>query len=69
MSEDDALDCREAAHLISASLEDAVAPVDVERLRSHFVVCATCRNVDAQMSFLRAALRRLDDGDRVAPSA
>ncbi len=63
MSRDEPLDCRAAAHLISAALEDDVTPTDGERLQRHFVVCETCRKVDAQMHFLRAAMKRLADPD------
>ena len=63
MSSDEPLDCRAAARLISAALEDDVGPVDRRRLQHHFVVCRTCRTVDEQMNFLRAAMNRLGELD------
>lgn len=57
----DELDCRVAARLISSDLEGAVTLADEKRMQRHFLVCATCRNVDDQMAFLRRAIRRLGD--------
>jgi hypothetical protein len=34
-------------------------PRDRARLRLHFVMCQTCRDVEAQMSFLRRAMQGL----------
>jgi predicted anti-sigma-YlaC factor YlaD len=63
----DQLDCHAASRLISAALDDAVTPDESERLQRHFVICRTCRTVDAQMAFLREAMRRLgEEGDRDA---
>ena len=59
MTGDDELDCHVAARLISGALDDAVTPAEQERMQRHFVVCATCRTVNEQMSFLRVAMRRL----------
>lgn len=56
------LDCRVASRLISDALDDAVSAADQERMRRHFVVCETCRDVSKQMSFLRRAMRRLGSG-------
>jgi predicted anti-sigma-YlaC factor YlaD len=64
------LDCRAASRLISAALDHVVAPDARERLRRHFVICRTCRTVDAQMAFLREAMRRLGEGgdlDEIGP--
>lgn len=72
MTTDDTLDCHAAARLISSALDDALAPADAERMQRHFLVCATCRNVDDQMAFLRRAMRGLGrdghDSDRKSDS-
>ncbi len=62
MSEDrlEGLDCHAAARLISDALDAPVGAKDQERMRRHFVVCETCRNVSEQMSFLRRAIRHMD---------
>ncbi len=61
MTEDslDDLDCHVASRLISDGLEGAVGVEDQERMRKHFVICETCRNVSNQMTFLRRAIRRM----------
>ncbi|MEO6362353.1 MAG: zf-HC2 domain-containing protein [Caldimonas sp.] len=53
------LDCHDAARLISDALDAAVATEDGERLRRHVDLCESCRNVSAQMHFLRRAMRRM----------
>ena len=54
------LDCKDVARLISDA-QDANLPMpDRARMRLHFVMCQTCRNVDEQMAFLRRAMKRLD---------
>jgi predicted anti-sigma-YlaC factor YlaD len=54
------LDCKDVARLISDA-QDANLPLpDRARMRLHFVMCQTCRNVDEQMAFLRRAMKRLD---------
>lgn len=53
------LDCKAVARLISDGQDLALAPPERARLRLHFVLCETCRNVDAQVQFLRDAMRRL----------
>ena len=51
------LDCKEVARLISDGQDQQA------RLRLHFVLCETCRNVDEQMAFLRRAMRDMDKAD------
>jgi hypothetical protein len=48
--------------MISEGLDRTLPPQERERLRRHFVICQTCRNVDAQMAFLRRAMQRLGQG-------
>ena len=54
------LDCKEVSRLISDGLDEKLAPPDRARMRLHFVICQTCRNVDEQMQFLRRAMREMD---------
>lgn len=58
------LDCKEASRLISRGLDADLPPGELARLRLHFVICATCRNVDEQMKFLTRAIRRMGQNDR-----
>ncbi len=62
MTEDELgdLDCHVASRLISDALDGAVGAGDQERMRRHFVICETCRNVSDQMNFLRRAVRQMD---------
>ena len=54
------LDCKEMSRLISEGQDLALPPAERARMRLHFVICETCRNVDDQMGFLRRAMKRLD---------
>ena len=54
------LDCKEVSRLISEGLDQQMDGPQRARMRLHFVICATCRNVDEQMAFLRRAMRELD---------
>lgn len=54
------LDCKEVARLISDAQDSDLPLPDRARMRLHFVMCQTCRNVDEQMDFLRQAMKRLD---------
>lgn len=55
----DDLDCKAVSRLISDGQDLDMAPRERARLRLHFVLCETCRNVDEQVNFLRQAMRRL----------
>ena len=55
------LDCKEMSRLISESQDQTLPPAERARMRLHFVICSTCRNVDEQFGFLRRAMRELDD--------
>lgn len=57
MSDD--INCKEVSRLISDGLDKTMDPRDRARLRLHFVMCQTCRDVDAQMAFLRRAMQGL----------
>ena len=54
------LDCKEVSRLISDGLDQTLPAPERARMRLHFVICQTCRNVDEQMQFLRQAMRGLD---------
>ena len=57
------LDCKDVSRLISQGLDEDLPAGERARLRLHFVICQTCRNVDEQMQFIRRAMRKLgDDG-------
>lgn len=58
------LDCKEVSRLISHGQDTELPPGEQARMRLHFVICATCRNVDEQMKFLRTAMRQMDSNER-----
>lgn len=53
------LTCKDVARLVSEGLDTELPRPERARVRLHFVLCKTCRNVDEQMRFLRRALRGL----------
>jgi predicted anti-sigma-YlaC factor YlaD len=53
------LDCQEVSRLLSDQQDQPLPTADRARLRLHLVMCATCRNVNEQMDFLRRAMRQL----------
>lgn len=53
------IDCKEMSRLISSRQDETLPAADQARMRLHFVICKTCRNVEEQMSFLRRAMRQL----------
>jgi predicted anti-sigma-YlaC factor YlaD len=53
------LDCKEVSRLLSNGLDKALPAPERARLRLHFVICETCRNVNEQMQFLRRAMRSM----------
>jgi predicted anti-sigma-YlaC factor YlaD len=53
------LDCKEVSRLLSDGQDLKLPPADRARLRLHFVICKTCRNVDEQMQFLRRAMHQM----------
>ena len=61
------LDCKEVSRLISQGQDQTLPAAERARLRLHFVVCETCRNVDEQMDFIRRAMRRLGQDDELPP--
>jgi hypothetical protein len=61
------LDCHEVSRLISEGQDQTLPPAERARLRLHFVICSTCRNVDEQMDFLRRAMRKMGQDDDAPP--
>ena len=58
------LPCKEVSRLVSQGLDRDLSLGERTALRLHFAICAGCRNVNNQMSFLRRAMRRLaEPGD------
>jgi hypothetical protein len=57
------LDCKEVSRLISNGLDETLPGPERARMRLHFVICQTCRDVDEQMQFLRSAMQRIDKED------
>lgn len=53
------LSCREATRLVSQGLDRELALGERIALRVHLAICAGCRNVDRQLSFIRRAVGRL----------
>ena len=54
------LDCKQVSRLISNGLEETLSAPERARMRLHFIICQTCRDVDEQMQFLRRAMRQID---------
>ena len=57
------VDCKEMSRLISGAQDGRLPAADSARSRLHLVMCATCRNVEEQMQFLRRAMQGLDRHD------
>jgi len=55
------LDCKDMARLISERRDLTLPPAAQARMRQHFVICATCRNVNDQFDFLSRAMRQLGE--------
>lgn len=61
------LNCKDVARLISDGQDQTLPAADRARMRLHFVICQTCRNVDEQMQFIRRAMRKLGDQEPPKP--
>lgn len=53
------LHCKDLPALLSRRLDVAASPGDALRVRLHLSTCPSCSAVDAQMVFMRRALRQL----------
>lgn len=61
------LPCKDVSRLVSQGLDRELSLRERMALRLHFVICASCRNFDRQVHFLRRAIRQLPksgDGER-----
>jgi len=61
------IDCKEVSRLISQGQDETLPPAERARMRLHFVMCQTCRDVDEQMAFLRRAMQQLGKDERPEP--
>jgi predicted anti-sigma-YlaC factor YlaD len=61
------LTCKEVSRLISEQQDENLPVAERTRMRLHFAICETCRNVNAQMAFLRQAMRKLSQDEPPAP--
>lgn len=57
------LSCKEATRLVSQGLDRELAFGERIALRVHLAICAGCRNVNQQLSFLRRAVSSLSAGE------
>jgi predicted anti-sigma-YlaC factor YlaD len=57
------VDCKQMSRLISAARDGRLRPGDSARRQLHLLMCATCRNVEEQMGFLRRAMRGIERHD------
>ena len=58
------LDCKEMSRLISEAQDLTLPPAERARMRLHFVICETCRNVNEQFDFLRRAMRQMGENEQ-----
>ena len=54
------LDCKDVSRMISDGQDLTLPAPERARMRLHFVVCETCRNVSEQFDVLRRAMRLID---------
>ena len=52
------LSCKDVSHLVSQMQERKLGRFEVWALRLHLAVCDACTRFEAQMRFLRDAMRR-----------
>ena len=52
------LSCKEVTRLVSQGQDRELAFGERVALRLHFAICQGCRNVNAQLQFLRTATKR-----------
>ena len=55
------LSCKEVTRLVSRGQDRKLQFGERVALRLHFSICQGCRNVNAQLQFLRAAVKRLSE--------
>ena len=52
------LSCKEAARLMSHREDRVLSDGETEELKSHLLICLSCRNFGEQLTFLRRLARR-----------
>lgn len=52
------LSCKDVTHLVSQMQERQLGPFERWALRLHLAVCEACAHFEAQMRFLRDAMRK-----------
>ncbi|MEP6678922.1 MAG: hypothetical protein ABJB78_06455 [Betaproteobacteria bacterium] len=52
------ISCKEATHFASRAQDARLSAFERWKLRMHLNVCAHCKRFEAQLGFLREALRR-----------
>ena len=52
------ISCKEVTHLVSQSQERRLGPFERWTLRLHLAVCEACASFEAQMQFIRDAMRK-----------
>ena len=57
------LSCKDVSRLLSRAQERPLTGWQAWRLRMHLAACDACTHVEAQMRFLRRAMRRLRAGE------
>ena len=57
------LTCKEVTRLVSQGEDRKLAFGERVALHLHFAICRGCRNLSAQLRFLRLAVRKLSHGD------
>ena len=55
------LSCKETTRLLSQGEDRRLAFGERVALRVHLAICNGCRNVNAQVKFLRSAVKKLSD--------
>jgi len=51
--------CKEAARLVSESLDQELPPETRLRLQAHLAICRGCRSLAERLAFLRRAMKRV----------
>ena len=55
------LSCKEVTRLMSQGQDRRLQLGERVALRLHFAICQGCRNVNAQLQFLRTAMKKLSE--------
>lgn len=63
------IDCKDMPRLMSEAQDISPPPARRARMRLHFVVCQTCRNINDQFGFLRRAMRQVGEKQEVDEAA